>query len=245
MCALVTLRVAGHTIRLELNDPAIAARCGAFVAPADAVPEATFAIDDERLAQAMAEYRADSREELRFACLATEFYLWLLARDAFCLHASAVCRDGRAYLFCAASGVGKSTHAAQWLRAFGDAACVLDGDKPVLARSGSGWTASGTPWCGKEGCGLPRTAPLQGVCVLRRGPANAIERLTPAEALPALFEQTPKPSDAQGMERLLGLLDALLRQTPVYRLTCTPTPAAAELAYERMRPIPSDAEEIP
>ncbi len=228
------IRVAGHLIRLEAEDDYALSRCAAFLAEGE--PEATFSVSTAHLADAMRSYRADSPEEMRFACLATQFYLWLLERDAFCLHASALCREGRAYLFCAASGVGKSTHARMWAQAFGDEALTLDDDKPILLLTERGWQASGTPWCGKEGLSRSLTAPLQGICLLQRGRKNDIVRLTPDEALPKLFEQTPKPPDERRMSSLLALLDSLLRRAPVWRLCCTPTTDAAELAWQQMKP---------
>ena len=48
------------------------------------------------------------------------------------LHSSAVVADGKAYLFTADSGTGKSTHTQLWPRMFGDRAYILNDDKPAL-----------------------------------------------------------------------------------------------------------------
>ena len=48
------------------------------------------------------------------------------------IHSSAVVVDGKAYLFSAPSGTGKSTHTAFWLKKFGDRAYILNDDKPAV-----------------------------------------------------------------------------------------------------------------
>ena len=55
-----------------------------------------------------------------------------LKREVMFFHASAVEYQGAAYLFSGASGAGKSTHAAMWKKAFGEAAVVINDDKPLL-----------------------------------------------------------------------------------------------------------------
>ena len=47
------------------------------------------------------------------------FAAQMLRFQGFQLHASAVMLDGRAYLFSAPSGTGKSTHTEKWCRLFG------------------------------------------------------------------------------------------------------------------------------
>ena len=57
----------------------------------------------------------------------------LLKNHGFMLHASAVEVDGKAYLFSASSGTGKSTHTKLWQEYFGyDKALIINDDKPAL-----------------------------------------------------------------------------------------------------------------
>lgn len=56
----------------------------------------------------------------------------LLKQDTFLLHGSTVAVDGKAYLFTAACGTGKSTHTRLWKEAFGDRAVMINDDKPFL-----------------------------------------------------------------------------------------------------------------
>lgn len=162
------------------------------------------------------------------------FAVGLLRNEGMMLHASAVEYGGQAVCFSAPPGVGKSTHAEKWVRLFG--ASILNDDKPALRRTGGVWRAYGTPWSGKEDLSQNRSAPLAAVCFLFRGEENALEPLTPAQALPLLLSQTPFRLRREDMERLLTTADCLLRETKVFRLTCRNDDSAARFARDRLFP---------
>ena len=151
------------------------------------------------------------------------------------LHASAAALGGRAYLFSGPCGRGKSTHTRLWQQTFGEAVQVFNDDKPALRRLDGRWYAYGTPWCGKDGINQNRKFPLAGICFLQKGAENRIRRLTAAAALPLALAQTTYRLLPEGMELLLGHLDRLLREIPVFELTNKPEPDAARLSYETMR----------
>ena len=166
---------------------------------------------------------------------AAQFYRQLLAFDGFYLHSSAVVRDGRAYLFSAHSGVGKSTHTRLWQSTFGGDTRVINDDKPALRCIDGVWYAYGTPWCGKDGINLNERVPLAGICFLKRAPHNRIRPMPPAEAMQKILAQTIYQMDqAQHLDLLLQHLGKLLAQIPVYELENLPEPAAAQLSYETM-----------
>lgn len=162
------------------------------------------------------------------------FAVGLLRNEGMMLHASAVEYGGQAVCFSAPPGVGKSTHAERWVRLFG--ASILNDDKPALRRVDGVWRAYGTPWSGKEDLSQNRSAPLAAVCFLFRGEENALEPLTPAQALPLLLSQTPFRLRREDMERLLTTADCLLRETKVFRLTCRNDDGAARFARDRLFP---------
>ena len=57
---------------------------------------------------------------------------FLVSRGALMLHGSTIAVDGRAYLFTAPCGTGKSTHTRLWREVFGDRALMVNDDKPLL-----------------------------------------------------------------------------------------------------------------
>ena len=141
---------------------------------------------------------------------------------------------GRAYLFAAPSGVGKTTHVRLWQKLLGDRMRVVNGDKPLVRVEKSGVTVYGTPWNGKEGMGEKTSAPLCGVCFLRRGTENAIEPLAAQQALPALLMQLYRPDDAASDCTALDLAMDLLEQTPCWLLHCNMSDEAAKLSIQTM-----------
>lgn len=164
------------------------------------------------------------------------FYLRLLNFDGMMLHASAVELDGKAYLFSGPSGMGKSTHTRLWQQTFGEAARVFNDDKPALRRLDGRWFAYGTPWCGKDGINVNTKVPLAGICFLRRGEENVIRRLSPAEAATGIISQTLNRFWVEkGLDLMLGLVNKLAAEIPVWELTGRPEPEAARLSCETMR----------
>ncbi len=157
----------------------------------------------------------------------------LLAYDGSFLHASAVVLDGKAYLFSAPSGTGKSTHTEKWCRLFG-AECLND-DKPALRLVDGVWMAYGTPWSGKHDLSMPAGAPIGGIAFLKRGEQNSIRPFPAAEAVPLFMSQSLwrlyKP---ESMDRQLNLVDKILCQLPVWELTCRNDDEAALLAHRVM-----------
>lgn len=149
--------------------------------------------------------------------------------DGCYIHSSAVILDGKAYLFSAPSGTGKSTHTEKWCRLFG--ARYLNDDKPVLRLIDGTWMAYGTPWSGKYDLSSNEGVPLGGITYLRRGEENTIRPMSAAEAVPRIMSQSPYHLTQEQMVKKLTLLDKLLAQVPVYELFCRNEDAAAYLSY--------------
>ena len=160
-------------------------------------------------------------------------FAWeLLNFNGSFLHASAVLLDGKAYFFSATSGKGKSTHTEKWCRLFG--ARYLNDDKPAIRLTDGVWKAYGTPWSGKYDLSLPVGAPLGGIAFLERGD-NAIRPMTAAEALPLFMQQSLwRLPDPEAMGRQLDLVDQLLRQVPIWKLTCRNDDEAALISHKAM-----------
>ena len=166
---------------------------------------------------------------------AYQFYLELINFNGFYLHASAVVRDGKAYLFSGPCRAGKSTHTGLWQKTFGPEAYVINDDKPALRRMDGVWYAYGTPWCGKDGINRNEKAPLAGICFLKKAPENKIRRLDRLEAMKKIMSQTIyKFNEVEKLDLLLGNLELLLMEIPVYELENIPEPSAARLSYEIM-----------
>ena len=166
----------------------------------------------------------------------SQFYRILLKHGAFMLHASAVEVYGKAYLFSASSGTGKSTHTKLWQEYFGlDRALIINDDKPVLKIEDGICVTYGTPFSGKSDKNLNRRVPVQGICMLERGKENKIWLISAKEALSLIMQQTILPHDELLVNNLLTMLDQVLKQVPIYRMQCNISTEAAIMAYEKMK----------
>ncbi len=151
-------------------------------------------------------------------------------KDAFVFHGSVLSLGGKAYIFTAKSGVGKTTHTRLWLSEFADECHVLNGDKPVLLYKDGKFHAAGTPWRGKEQYGVHECAPLGGIVFLERGKENAAFPISLSDALTRLVNQVYKPKSRTAAVKTMLLMDKLLREVPLVRLECNMDPDAAHVA---------------
>jgi hypothetical protein len=171
---------------------------------------------------------------LERAAIQRAFAEFLFDRDILLVHGSTVAVDGRAYLFAAKSGTGKSTHTRLWRQVFGQRAVMINDDKPFLHLTDTGVIAFGSPWSGKHGLDTNISAPLAGICILQRGPENIIRPLSPEDALPRLHKEAYIPMDAEKYPKFQTLVKKLARQVPLWHMTCTKDPQAAQVAFDAM-----------
>ena len=149
----------------------------------------------------------------------------LAQREVLLMHGSTVAVDGRAYLFTAPCGTGKSTHTRLGREVFGDRAVMVNDDKPFLKLTEDGVLACGSPWTGKHGIGTNVCVPLDGICILSRGAENIIRPAEPEQVLDFLRSQCFPP---QGLEKLLD-------RVRLWEMECTKDPQAAITAFETMK----------
>lgn len=149
-------------------------------------------------------------------------------------HGSCIAVDGNGYLFTAASGTGKSTHARLWRELLGERAVMVNDDKPLIKICEDGVIAYGTPWNGKHRLGNNMSAPLGAICIIKRATENAIRESSYEEAYPMLMQQCYRPSDREAMERTLELLDRMAKLLRFYELRCNISEEAARLSYGTM-----------
>ena len=177
-------------------------------------------------------YLSDDEGEYIFS--GSSFYRQLLEKDGLMLHSSAVVVDGRAYLFSADPGTGKSTHTKLWLQMFGDRAYILNDDKPALRLENGAWYAYGTPWSGKYDISANARVPVAGIAMLERDTVNSIAPFSGMDAVSAIFGQVNRPAGMEYRVKLLELLDKLFAGVPVWKLKCNMEMDAARVSYEAM-----------
>lgn len=159
----------------------------------------------------------------------------LLDFNTILFHGSAVGVDGKAYLFTAKSGTGKSTHAANWRSLFGEKAVMINDDKPLIRIHEDSAEIFGTPWDGKHHLSTNTSMPLKAVCILERDETNHIEKIEPREAYAMIMQQSYRPSDAESIKKTLDLADKLVKVVELYKLGCNMEEESAEVAYNGMK----------
>lgn len=235
--------IAEHRIRIVSQYPRVHDLCREYASQGE--PEETICSTMEEVQREQIisdrENRMEGKPEQQFP----EDYLedlavyrkiarWMIDRDTLLMHGSAIAVDGVAFLFTAKSGTGKSTHTRLWREVLGDRAVMINDDKPLLMIGEEQVTVYGTPWNGKHRLGNNISAPLKGIAILNRGTENCIQPAETGDVLPMLIQQSYRPEDAPGMQKVMVLLDRLCRQVPVWDLRCNMEPDAARIAYEAM-----------
>ena len=158
----------------------------------------------------------------------------LVDKNTVMLHGSTVSVDGRAYLFAAPCGTGKSTHTRLWRDLFGQRAVMVNDDKPFLRLTDTGVLAYGSPWSGKHGLGSNICVPLQGICSLHRGTENSIHRVQPQYLTDMLHRLVHVPKDVFLAQKTFGLIERLAELVPLWSMQCNKELDAARVSYSAM-----------
>ena len=239
-----SIRIAGYTARVHSLYESTRDYCGKYLTEEDsqchiAVTREDLAFEQEALRQEALEegirVRTFTDPFLERTAIQRKLAEFLFDRDTLMTHGSTVAVDGKAYLFTAKCGTGKSTHTRLWRQVFGSRALMVNDDKPFLKLTETEILACGSPWSGKHGLDTNITVPLQGICILERGPENRMERITPEEALPMLLHQSYCPLAAAKHFRFEALVKLLAERTPLWHMYCNMDPVAAEVSYNTMR----------
>lgn len=230
-----TIQMAGLSVRLShryahvrtlcrdyiVDEPEMGADICVSTTPEEIAKECARATDEPlppAHAEALCLYRAIAEQ--------------LPAYDRMVFHGAAIEWQGRAYLFAAPSGTGKSTHVALWRRYLGEAVRVINGDKPVLHVTEQGITVYSTPWAGKEDWKTNSHAPLDALCLLRRGEVNRLEMLDVQHSPELLLRQIYMPKQPLGAIQTLELTDRLCRLSRCVALYCDISQTAVQVCFE-------------
>ena len=215
-----------YELLARVCEPYRVAECG--------MPDARIEISEQQLRETV---KRDTEHSVAYAenlCACRAVSQYAAAHGVILFHAAVVEVDGKAYAFSAPSGTGKSTHIRLWRRVYGERVGIINGDKPLLRERDGILTVYGTPWCGKEGWNRNTSAPLAGLCFIERAEQNRIRRMENTEAVERIFTQLLKPDTPDGVAETLRVTDLLIRNIPVYLLSCNMTEEAARTSFEAM-----------
>ncbi len=157
-------------------------------------------------------------------------------RNALLIHASTVRKDGTAYAFTAKSGVGKSTHVAQWMKAL--TGCDIVNDDNPIVRLMPQPTVYGSPWSGKTPCYRNIRVPLGAIVKVNRAEENRVEPSDTVESFVTLLTACATMKwDSEIYRSICQTVSSFVENIPMYNLYCLPNEQAATVCYNALRPL--------
>ena len=156
------------------------------------------------------------------------FERMLLDKGAVILHSSYILYKGRAILFSAPSGTGKSTQADLWEKYAG--AVIINGDRSILKKENGVWYVHGLPMCGSSQICMNVSAPLEAVVLLSKLPVNMLSKARPHEAVSRIYREcTVNSWNENCVNRVMDIVIDLISGVRVYTYGCTKEPDAVEV----------------
>ncbi len=153
-------------------------------------------------------------------------------KQTLLIHASVVREGLWAYAFTAKSGVGKSTHAAQWLATI-PSCDLLNDDNPIIRVIDGQAYIYGSPWSGKTPCYRNRRALLGAVVKLCRAETNSIVPAPTIDAFVTLLAASATMKwDSTIFENICSSITAFIATTQHFNLFCLPNGEAAHVCHK-------------
>ncbi len=229
------LNVAGLNILVDYQHETMLKQAKAYICDFDK-EDMVLKLRDEDAKEAKHNNPLLTDNDIEYIFTGAYFYEGLIEHNGMLLHSSAAMVDGKAYLFTADSGIGKSTHTALWQKYLGkDKIKILNDDKPAIRIVEGKVMVYGTPWSGKTDMNINTSAELGAIVCIQRAAENSIEEISSDKAIPLILQQTIRPKEPFKMALMLDILDVILRKTKVYILNCNMSKEAVEISYNTIK----------
>lgn len=157
-----------------------------------------------------------------------------LPKNMLVMHGAVIEYKGKAYLFTAPSGTGKTTHIARWKKLLNEKIDIINGDKPELLVREDEIIVYGAPWCGKEGWQKNTKAPLAGICLLQRADDNSIEEINPASYIEYFLKELYVGYSENALLEVVDIFSKMCELVPFYLLKCNVSDEAVKCSFEMM-----------
>lgn len=159
----------------------------------------------------------------------------LIARNqGFIFHCSYIDHNGRAILFTAPSGTGKSTQADLWAKYRGTE--IINGDRAAIRLAEGKLLAEGIPFAGSSQYCKNRSLPIKAIVYLGQAPKTTIRKLQGYEAFSKIWEGVSVNTwDREDLERVSAVVQKVAAEIPIYHMPCTPDESAVLALEEALR----------
>ena len=226
------LKITDLIVEIDIKGKLLESRIGPYIYEGDREPDIVSIVSEKFYQDRNEELKHLSFDECEYLYSGSFFYEQLALFNGLMLHSSCVEYKGKAYLFSAPSGTGKSTHTHLWLK-YLDGCRIINDDKPAIRIIDGVAYAFGTPWSGKTDENINEGVPIGGICFLGRG-ENKIKRIPGIAALKPFMDQTVRPRNKELMNNMLETLNIILSKVPIYQMTCDMSEDAVRTAVEMM-----------
>ncbi len=143
----------------------------------------------------------------------------------FVFHCSFIEHEGKAVLFTAPSGTGKSTQAELWKEYRG--AGIINGDRAVIRLTDGVLMAEGLPFSGSSENCENISLPISAIVYLAQAPETSIRKVRGYEAFSKIWEGVSVNTwDKEDMELVSAVVQKVAERIPVYHMPCTPDESA-------------------
>lgn len=178
------------------------------------------------------EGREEISEKYILPCLAAEH---LIARNnGFVFHCAYIDHNGKAILFTAPSGTGKSTQAELWKQH--RSAEIINGDRAAVRLENGILLAEGIPFSGSSQYCENRSLPIEAIVYLEQAPQTTIRKLRGYEAFSKIWEGVSVNTwDKKDMELVSAVVQKAAAEIPMFHLSCTPDESAVIALEEALR----------
>jgi len=227
------IKVADLIVEMDVSSDFLVSRLGPYLCDESEAADITIDVSKQFYIDRQKENPQMTLGECECLWSGGYFYEQLAKFGGVMLHASCVEYEGKAYLFSARSGTGKSTHTHLWLK-YLPGARIINDDKPAIRCIDGVYYAYGTPWSGKNDESVNVGVPISGIAFLTRG-ENSIKKVPGFMALKPFMDQTVRPNDKELMSKALDIINGILTDIPIYHLTCDMSEEAVRTSYEGMR----------
>lgn len=144
----------------------------------------------------------------------------MMKAGSLILHSSFIEVNGKAILFTAPSGTGKSTQADLWKEFRG--ARVLNGDRTLLVRTKEGFKAAGFPFSGSSGIFENKILPISAIVMIRQAERCSGKKEDIVQSFKRIYpEITRNYWDTEYEDTVIKVLNDLLLEVQTISLDCT------------------------
>ena len=152
----------------------------------------------------------------------------------FLFHCACIAYRGKAILFTAPSGTGKTTQAELWKK--NRQAVIINGDRAAIRLIDGIPMAQGVPYLGSSDYCENQTLSIAAIVYLSQAPKTAARRLRGYEAFSRIWEGiSAEYWDRADMERISHTAAQTAARIPVFHMPCTPDEDAVTVLEEALR----------